>query len=93
MRQEFQPKDGAWTGGTAELFFAEGLNYTNTVDMYIAGFLARCNGKNSLRTLVRELAGILNQEFDFLAQKLLKVVRIFIQQAILKPQDDIVEMR
>ena len=89
MRQKFQPQDGAWTaGGNTEIFLAEGLRYTNTVDMYIARFLARCNGENDVRTLVGELAETLGEEFDFLAQKFLKLVRTFIQQAILKPQED-----
>ena len=83
MRQEFQATNGGWNGEPAELYREKGLTYKCKVDMYVAGFVARCNGKRTVRELLKELAEVIESDFDTLVSKSMAFIRQLIEQGFL----------
>lgn len=86
MNQQFRPEDDGWVGGSPELCRTQGLAFSHTVDPYIAGLVARCDGQRTLRELIDGLAQAAQQDVNTITPPILGMVRQLIDQGFLLPQ-------
>jgi methylase of polypeptide subunit release factors len=83
IRQELTPAKSGWQVKRMELVRSKGLCYNAGVDQWIAGLLARMNGKRPLSVLIDELAEQSGQDPSEIRPNILEVVRYLLERGFL----------
>lgn len=86
LKQTFVPEQpGAWRGLTAELQLATGFAFSGQTDAYMAGLLARCDGRQTLGELSVGLSDALKRPVAEVIDSVLDIIRPLIAKGFLLP--------
>jgi hypothetical protein len=83
LDQVCEAANGTWRAVSGRVRRVGGLEFTGALDGPSAKALARWDGARPLKECLRELAGILNQDFDALVPAVLPIVRRLVEQGFL----------
>ncbi|MFN7993059.1 MAG: methyltransferase [Bryobacteraceae bacterium] len=85
LDQQMRQADGQWRVSRMQLRFAAGIPDSINLDPSVAGFLARLDGRRTLREAIEELAKRVYADSGTVQQECLKVVRKLLQTRFLIP--------
>jgi SAM-dependent methyltransferase len=78
-------EDDAWRIRSARIRLAAGLQYSANIDLRLAGVVALCDGRTTLREVLTRSAAALKIDFERLAPACLPITRQLIERGYLLP--------
>ena len=74
-----------WRVGSARIRLARGITYSSSIDLRLAGLVARCDGRRTVRELLAELAVATNADLRKIGPNCLTLLRELIERGFLLP--------
>jgi methylase of polypeptide subunit release factors len=79
-------EDGSWRIRSAKIRLALGLQYEGNIDLRLAGMVALCDGKHTLREVLERTAQALGENLDRMTPNSLALMRQLIERGFLIPE-------
>ncbi len=74
-----------WRAASARIRLARGITYSSSIDLRLAGLVAGCDGRRTVRELLAELAANTNADLEKITPNCLALLRELIQRGFLLP--------
>ena len=82
-------KDAAWSISSSKLRLQGGLQYEAGIDLRVAGILARCDGRSTMREILAYTAATLNLDLHAITPQCLGIVRQLVKHGYLLPANSL----
>ncbi len=78
-------EDGSWRIQSAKIRLMEGLQFEGNMDLRLAGMIALCDGRRTMREVIARTAEVVCADFDRVAPNCLAITRQLLERAFLIP--------
>jgi len=85
LEQTAEPAEDGWRTASARIRLAGGLPYSSSIDLRLAGVVARCDGRRTVRELLADLAAATRSDLQRITPNCLSLLRELVERGFLLP--------